>query len=718
MSLSPTNEWHEACSRADADLRYLITITDGVSTWKALDGPCDSISQPIGVESVAPVGFGLDPFTREPKSGAVEIIVEDNWLRPILVANQLKHQKCTITIGAREVAEGNFLSVFSGPIEEIQPQGGRFVSLMVEDVFTVLRKTEIVGYFVGHPLAIIEDILSNKVGLAAALIDSTSLDPTQYSGIGHLVFARGVGLSDFQVNTGVTEPTPAFDVITSLCRMLNGQLVPDETGKLSFQLFDASAAAVDTWQEGDILPGSFEQDGVEGKIVNRIVCDFGNDVAGTYRQTYQADDTASQSAQAYPGMSDRILSEVIESDWLDYNGTLQVALTTGVTTAYINGPMWAWAGSRKQVGVAQDTNADCTAGRPVYLMLVGSGQEPEIIKATSIAFVGAGGTTGADDVYALDPEDQQLDSLGRYHIQGTYTVARAQLGTSSPASWGTDYANTVIYDITALVLLCDELLARFVGELYIVKCKTLFGKYAVQIGDLIKLVHTKFLANGFDGITASDKWEAINKIVDKEAGVIEWTFAHAGTDSLTRVGAGKGSGPMAMAANHMDRNIYQAASIVISVSNGFGFTDDGGRNGTIGAGDIGGPRGFNSFSPAAIALTFTASVTTWVGWDTRRNQLVRYEQAAEPTWLASEAPIRKVICDAGDITSTADLRVTTAIDGVRLHDTTVDTLQIAPDAVTNVEVLDDTLGLSNFNREQEWSESINVNSALGLYTRG
>ena len=699
MALSPATGWVEAVQRADFQPVYLIELTDGVWSYKATKGST-ALGYPEAVLSIDPIAAEFDPFTRKPKGSAIKIVFDDDWIRPIVSGVDIKHQKCIISIGAPEIVEGDYLGIFAGPIEEIMPEGKQHVTLEVEDVFTVLQKTKIVGYWYGHPLDIIEDILINKVGLAAAMVDTTSLDHTLYSDIGHLNVARGAGLTDFQIDTGVREPTPAFELVDSLCQLLNGQLITNESGQITFQQFDATASAVDTWDADVIKPGSFEQLTDEGRIVNRIMCSFARGVDGKHNMNYQADDTASQASKAYPTMSERILAldPPLSTDWLDYRGTLAVALGGGAgdLTAHIGGPLFAWSGARKQVGVAQSAFEVCSATRPVYLMLTGANQDPEIVKATTITFTTSGGGTGYDELYAIDPEDGQRDHLGTYHTHAQFTIVRAQLGTTRQA-WGADYAGCVIYDITALVLLCDELLERFVSELHMVRLKTGWDQMAVQQGDFVKLNWDEFLAYGFDGIDDTHKWEVIGKeILEEGEPLIALTLAYAGTSAITRTGSGKGKGYQD-SASLMDVSLAEQANIVGAVASGFDLTDDGGRVATISSG-VAAIAGIAGSHLADTQRTYTASTTTYAYWNTRTQQLGFREESSEPTWAPHEVPLWYVTTSGVDITATGDLRVKSAMDGVRLHD--------------------DTVGIAVLNREQETGFCVNPNPSLDMYTRG
>jgi len=674
VALSPVNAWYETCDRADTALRYLIEIDDDTTQWQALDGPCDLIDEPVSVQSVASVSVELDPFTREPQSGAVEVVVEDDWLRPILVANRLKHQKCTIKLGGKELAEGSFLSAFAGPIEGIQPEGGRRVTLTVEDVFTVLSKTEIVGYWCDHPLLAIYDILANKVGLPAAFIDANSLDPTNYSDLGHIQVCRGVGMPGFQVSTGVTEPTPAFDIINQLCRLLNGQLLADEAGKLAFHQFDASASSLGDWDDDVILPGSFEQDGDEGRIVNRIVIDFAHGVDGKANASFEANDTDSQSDHAYPGMADRILSEQFETEWTGFHCQLESDIDAAdPKTISIIGQLWAFSGTR-DAHTGAPANSTIHADRPAYLLIVSPQGEREIVKCTTALTYGNG-------LYEPMKPDDPTTKVGTFKTQANYiNCARAQFNTTAKAfKRRQDPDAAYVYDVTALALLSVELLNRFQDEIHTIKVATGFGQYEKQLGDFITPITSQFLAYGKDGLSV-DKFEIVGKRVDKYGRPphIEWTLAGAGVSVGTHEFDPHGKFGLGVGGTgwlDLDFAITREDLAHTHVSDGLGVEVKAGFIATLGSGSVTSAGGHTKRHRDDYDRTFAASKDTFVIFSAKTGVLeFRVENlgASKPTDLgAGDALIAAVKTDGAGITAITDLRTTTAMNGVRLDQSTV-----------------------------------------------
>lgn len=682
MSLTPTAAWYQAVTRAEAKIRFYVAIYDGTNTWKAVSGSMDSGSDlylatiPVAIQKVTPVAIELDPLTRETQIGELFLDVDDNWIRPIIVNNRIKGQRCTVKLGAAELDESDFMSFFVGPIEEIHPIDGHTVSLSVLDPFTVLNNTKITGHWINkHPLEVLYDGagggILEKCDLAADLIDEDSLDPSDavYTGdISHFIVSRGGAHGSHW--TGVNDPVPAFQLAQEITRLLNGHFVANEAGELSFVRFDASASAVDDWTINDIIPGSFRQDSLEGNVVNRLICKFGATVGSqnTPQESYQADDTASQTTYKYPGQTERILGpDPWTTKWLDGGmNLLYAAIAAGDNSLRLySGNGHAVSGSK----YGSPAWATVSAARPVYLLLDSSHipgiANIEIVKATGLTI-----NQGNIGVEVNDPDTgYRLET--HYHDLTFTGVSRGQLDTDASAHKGSVSATTaltLVYDITILVNLFDELLGRFQNGCPVINVDTLLTKYPLQIGDLITLTWSHFVAYGYDGITDADKWEIVGKELDiySNPPVIKWALAYAGTSAITRTATP--AGPLAFSDigqryQSSDQTVLEQPHVVW----GLDIVDAGDLDFTVEKGEAAAAVGQRCHLKSDRTLTAYASRDNYVILDIPTGNIVIAPVAngnPAPEFLNRSLLLGIVETDAVDITGITTDPDTDPVDNI------------------------------------------------------
>jgi len=267
MALTPAAAWSESVLRANPELRYAIEIYNGTTTWYATSGDTD-MGYPEAVRRISNIGVELDGLSRKPQSGSMTIEVDDLWLRPIMVNNRLKNQQVTVKLGTKDLATASYLTIFTGIIQAfaVNASAGS-ISIEVEHGYSTLEKALVVGAWINeHPLTVAYDIIVNKAGWPAALVDTNAFDPAQAvnAANGHYVvslLAQGV----FEI--GLSEPESALDLVTELLTLLNAQLTINEAGQFTVVIFDSTAGAVDSWGGDDILPGSFEQEDLDAIII-------------------------------------------------------------------------------------------------------------------------------------------------------------------------------------------------------------------------------------------------------------------------------------------------------------------------------------------------------------------------------------------------------------------------------------------------------------------
>jgi len=597
--LTPSTAWYEAFCRADAVPVMLVKIYDGSNTFSYVSSSMASTSDLAGtmvaVRSVAPVGAQLDPLYR--KMSYDEIWTECDWdaVRPIVVNYRLKGKRMNIYLGTAELDEADFIYYATNTqIEEIIPSKEEGVVKFVargqlQIAFDHHMDTQ---YYINkHPLECLYDGVGTGILEIAGLhsFDATSFDETQsqYDSINHLIVQRATTLwrskdrswqqHEDQTGWELGNNETAGSMAEDLCLLLNGHLVQTEDGDVKFNRFSSTAAAVDNWTVDDLLPGtSIEQEPLESNVINDIIAWFGQNMYDSKpTESYHAEETASQTAFAVPGESGRVYSGGFTTSWTNTPMELSAPIDDDDLSMILRGTsVTALSGNRAGMTIDAD--------HPIYLLMDSTLTMPddetvshdvEIVKVTTIV------RSSTYNVFPLvHVSGSTYAEIGPYCGAVTCVIERAQLGTTA---YEHDNLDTKIFDITPIVILCDELLKRFAYGCPIIKVTTPMNKFAVQVGDLITITTGDYLAYGKDGLDTDDKWEVIGKQADPLANPpqIEWTLAYAyEAASITRVGWGEGrpslSGERRRALGHEE--VTQ-----MHTSDGLAMASAGGLDATI-----------------------------------------------------------------------------------------------------------------------------------------
>lgn len=701
MTLSLHSSWTEAASREKVEPVFLLTLTDGVSTWKAQSAPHATMTYGMGVLEVGELAPEIDVMTRRLEVGEVEVVVSDAWLRPILTANRLFGKKATLQLGFYDTAEANFANYHIGSVDAILPDGiGKTVRLSLMSALELARKQQIVGYWIGeHPLDVIYDILINKLGVHADLVDASSLDPDTYTGISHFVVSR---LNQSGVIRAITEPTSGFSVIDELAQLCNGTLYVNEGGQVSFRIFDPTASEAATWTTSDIV--SLEQVSLDKHMVNRCEVTMDPSIPAVRIDNnvgFAQEDDDSILALAYPGTTERRVTHKIDTNWLMGAANLSVDgvsqdVAIGVTANIIlhgsNAGNFTQAVCGTREGyptVDQPTNAKISAARPLYLLT----DAGEIISATGM--VPTAGVTGAYSswVTTADPEDGSSVRDGPHHDSWTLSgVTRGALGSVEAVA-------AACIDITIPVYLATAIVDRHAYGVSVVEVTTTLRHYDKEPGDLVKLVWPAYLDFGKDGIDGTDgKFEIVSKEVDAKSGLIKWGLAWAGlnTPTYTYVAAvGRATGSLVNQAFQFAEGEYAVSRHIAS---GLGVTNPSGMDIRIASGRA--AAGSLTFElPSSQDITLEASKDYYVILDLV-GKTVLYETnngGTAPTLTGTQIRLAKVVTDA---TKVASIDTTTsvpvkALSGTKIVGASIPTAAYAVGSVDSTAIGERAVATSN-----------------------
>jgi hypothetical protein len=654
--LSLSAGFKEAIARSGSQLLFLVEIDLAGGTFKALSGKSDVISTNVAahsaVLSVSPLAYEIDPVTRRMQTGGVTVELDDGFVRPLLPSNRFKGRQVTIKIGARELPEVDYADYFVGPIDTIIPVDGQKVELEVLNSLVLLEDAKVTGQFifthtspssrVGNAFRYMEEILE-KADVPAALIDSPSFDRANaaYDEVGHFGLARGKG-ETFYADLSLRIPADAFTQVEQISQLLNGGIIINEDGKLSFKQFDGSAAAVANWGKDDI--DEFEQVELGANLINRVEV-FWLRHQSAWNASHIAEDVTSQNNHALPGQTNRIISHQITGPghWLNSGANLPFAIDATQTAWTFFRPGVGFSGTEGMCPGPQPTNADVSMLRPVYVKI-----DNEIIRITSMQLR----RTSDCAAFSLDDPDNPtagLENFGDFPMAiDVLTSVRGVLGTTNAAHQG-----SALQDYTVPVWIADRILERFSDGVDIVECTTSFSEYDKQVADLVTLTWPEYLSFGRDGITPSTKWEIISKEADLDSTPprIKWRLAVADVPAPTIAAVLTSPASPFAIANAFQTAVAQQDTVVSAIVEGLEITNPSGFNVDVSAGAATSGAQRVEFT-AVTSFLFEATTDNYIFVDTVTSSMGSISQPngfgsqPAPDLAAGQVLIGVVITDA------------------------------------------------------------------------
>lgn len=696
MTISLSANWTERAERDTYEEAFVVSITRGVTTWNFVDQKCTQFSYPVAVQSVTPFAAKVDVKTRKLSIDSVTVMIDDDAVRDLIVSTRLRGAKIRIRHGYTDIPLTDFTEYWTGSIEGAFPEpseeaGQGSIRFSCLSVLEVLRQIKITGYWLPcHPLeAIYKGDGSGILEIAdidSSLIETAVFDPdaSGYEDISHLVVTRAT-MANFMTDGSVRSPVPAFDLIDELSLVLNGDLYVTELGQLSFRIFDPDATPVAAWDENVI--DELKQVSLDDDLLNRVEFQFmaedqatqfvfhGSDEGyGSWNGVYAADDTASQSAHAYPGTSSRVITYRVSSPWVapgwgayvTESPSSYMQLSNSATTFFLRGPVAATFCGTREAGSgtsAQPANAQISADRPLYLLT----NYGEIIKAESMVTTVDAAATGR---YFEIQFEGGSGLVGPFSFDFVITdVTRGALGTTPQV------ANYVV-DITTQQYLADQWLKRFSNGIQKVEVTTGLNQFDKEIGDFVTIDWPAYLAYGLNGIDAGDgSWEVIEKQHLPDENKIRWLLAGA-TLVVPTVEHRGDSNVMSLSQRAQFMDAVRNNDVVTKYKvEGFAITDAGGFDIDIGPGKA--SAGVTSSElQGTITLTLEASKDNYVLWDivSRTVDLISVNNG-DPAPDASDVSILigKVVTDGSGIASidTETNVPVSPINGQKLIDETV-----------------------------------------------
>jgi hypothetical protein len=702
--LTPAAAFTTAMSKGVVEPVFLVEITTAVGTsTKLQSGPSSTMSYPMSVGSVTPVTRAMDVQNRSLRIGSTNVVLrEDAVTKALVTGTLLRNKGISIKIGTSGLAEGNFEDYFVGIISKQPVFVDGVYRVQVSSALVLPRDFEMIDFWIDkHPLEIIEDIF-DKSGMDSSQYDATSLDPTNYgTTISHWNASSGkalwMDLADIEAAEDIATPIKAFDMIDGLATMMNGQIVEQEDGEIGFSLFDASAAVSDNWTDRDIR--DFKTVSLDDNIINKVEVVFGHrNMGGPVEQPstmLRSSETGSQVAFKFPGGSNYIKSKKYDPPTLTANSFLppeQGTVSAGATSFVMSGPpLFGFCGARwpnfnYAGGPAQPATAAVSGTLLSYLRI-----EDEIIEVSALTI----DPNVVSESWFINPITLAVDQF-RGPARATVTVSGGAAGRGVKGTDAADHAaGSVVLDYTIAIDMAESRLNRFHYGAPVLEVTTSLAKYALQIGDLITITSSRYRAFTEATLTTSTKWEITGKEVNVsgEDTNIKWTLVWAtktSPPSKTFVDTVWSAAPQNALYGRVAR-ARNADVVETHIALGMAVTDSGsGSTINIATGVVAGD-GSRSRNIAERSITLPTPKDCYISWSTVSNEaIVRVLPLSDPapTYDGVEAPLAKVVTSSGpdDIDSVTDLRETQAMDGGKLVALSVDSAQLANDAVITAKI--------------------------------
>jgi len=723
--------WVRVFADSSGSTNYTFTdraIPPGSVAAIASPGPAGIGGTPASLRSITPVARSVDVFTRKMSIGALTVsLLMDDHVRDMVVNNGVKGAMVWVYIGSPNVNGSQWERIFSGTVEGVHPRDGTTLDLKIKGLEKRLTDVEIVGAFPNiHPIDAIEDIIQNKVGLPATEVDNPSLTSGNYPTISHWICHRA-GQDGYYEDRAISDPRKSSEVINELLAMIDGMLITNRDDELELRVFDDTAPAVDHWTDNDI--DTLQVNSLYDQLVNRVTIRFGRMFSrppddGGYAKVWTEDDIQSQDVtfrRRISGGDEPFIAErKFDNDWLSLNpvsivpGSAGVPASGGVGTSFSvwGSGIWSLSGvGNLGITTTAIQKLNSAAGRTAYWLIDNEIIEIDLLTPQSGLIWG----TYWDPVTQTDVE---FNAAGAADAR---IAARGQFGTT-PAAHGPGRG---IVDMTVAIAMAQKRIGRFSNGAWQLTVTTGLDKIGYELGDIITLENDRFVAVNQDGLTATTKWEITGKQINRysEPPHIEWDLVIAYHDTPLTISP-QYAGSIGVRQDLTTAGNLQAAqqnSDVFEqhVQSGFGLGTATGLNQNIDAGVA--SSGLSRTATSAKTITVPASRDTYVFAD-RESQALRSQDVAisapAPAALPNELLLYKITSGASTITGTTDLRGLRAMSGQKLVAESVDTNEIAPLAVTGLQlsagaVTAGKIGIGGISASNQFAASVVDNSAIG-----
>lgn len=329
---------YHACAAGMVDL-----LADGKSF-------ADGVARAVGAEelpqvipilkSVSSLQNKLDTRNGYSTRGLLTVVLSgrENFKR-LLQDEYLKNRRTVRRDGfiASGFIYSDYAATFSGKIQDWSLKGDELTLSISDDLVDAsakipvenTTKTQYLDYRDRNPVDIMLDIMTERLGIDAALIDAAAF-----------ASERDLWLGGWRFSRVITEPKEANEYLNELQIETNSFVIHDGD-KINYKVFapPVPGQAVEHWRDDlHILEGSLSvKSGYRDNFFNRVVVyldydESGSDREENYETAVIAADASSQSASEW----NEVKTKVIKSKWIRTLTYTDAAAVTGVKIYHVS----------------------------------------------------------------------------------------------------------------------------------------------------------------------------------------------------------------------------------------------------------------------------------------------------------------------------------------------------------------------------------------------
>ncbi len=316
----------DAKYRADADINAV-----GSDTLHFID--------PV-LKSISSLQNRIDPSKGFATRGELKaVIVGRENFRSLISDEFLKNTPVVRKDGfiAPGFTYGDYAETFSGVISNWSRKGDE-LTLTIADTLADVGSLQLpessasgaqwLDYTNTHPVEIMKDLLVNRLGLEASIMDTLRFDTEGSLWLNGWTFSRVL-----------TEPLEANRILNELQIETNSFIVHDGL-RVSFKVFapPPPGTVVEEWREGThIIENSLTQDsGYRDKFFNRVVVYFDHKGSGDSTDNFESAVIAADAASQDPSQWNEISTKTIKSRWIRSFTHTQPVGITGVVVSHFS----------------------------------------------------------------------------------------------------------------------------------------------------------------------------------------------------------------------------------------------------------------------------------------------------------------------------------------------------------------------------------------------
>lgn len=263
-------------------------------------------------------------------------------LRRVVLNRYLKNRRITKKEGfwTDGFTYADYIITFTGKISDYHFDGDVLTIVAADDMVEGRKKipvenatkTQYLDYQNMNPVAIMQDMISTRMAISSAFVDSTKFTSEQNTWMSGWTFSRVI-----------TKPEYTDKYLSELQEESNSFIFHDGA-KISFKYFGPPVpnSQIQTYSDIQIQEGSFSMDaGYEEAFFNRIVVYYDYDESGSdnpenFESVYITEDALSKSTVQWSETK----TKEIKCRWIRTNKWTQPAALTGITiyhASYDNG---------------------------------------------------------------------------------------------------------------------------------------------------------------------------------------------------------------------------------------------------------------------------------------------------------------------------------------------------------------------------------------------